>query len=133
MKLIFLLLVLSPLNNSVYYSQTDTSERIVDFPDIEAEIIGGIAALKNQLIELISYPESIIDMNECSRIHLTFTIEKNGTASEITQRKNQCCTSLDSKVVTSLLGKKLFHPAYLSDKPVRTKIVIPITICFTGN
>jgi hypothetical protein len=63
-------------------------EEIVDFPDVEAAFPGGEVELQKFLKNNVKFPEICMDMDASGRIFMKFTVEKDGSISNIQVEKN---------------------------------------------
>jgi antitoxin component YwqK of YwqJK toxin-antitoxin module len=63
-------------------------EEEYDFPDVEAEFPGGEIELQKFLKNNVKFPELCMDMDASGRIFMKFTVEKDGTISNIQVEKN---------------------------------------------
>lgn len=100
-------------------------EEIVDFPDVEAEFPGGVAAMKKWIADNIEYPETSIEMNEQGRVYLEFVVEKDGSISRI-KVKRGVSDDIDREAKRILRAMPSWKPGEANGKIVRTTCTIPI-------
>jgi len=58
-------------------------EEIIEFPDVEAEFIGGAQAMMKYIQQNILYPPTSIEMNEQGKVYLSFVVEADGSISNV--------------------------------------------------
>lgn len=104
------------------------SSTIYLFPDVEATFPGGNGELLSYISKNINYPEvDVTDFN--GKIYLEFVVERNGEVSNVQIVRGG---SLEfDKMATELIRKMPnWNPALINGKPVRSKVRLPIFICF---
>lgn len=139
LNLLFLLL-LSP---AIMFSQVnENSEKVTvvavsseaneELPDIEAEFPGGIDAMMNYMTENIRYPQSSIEKDEQGRVFLSFTVEVDGSISNVKVEKG-ISDSLNFEAIRVVKSMPKWKPAILADKPVKSTVRIPINFKLTDG
>lgn len=120
----FLVLLLLPL--SVFGQNNDTT--IYDFPDVEARFPGGAAKMQHFITENIVYPDSLVEMDEISKIYFTFIVEKDGSLSNIDVLK-PVNPIYHEHYMELMLQMPAWIPAQLNGRNVRSRCRLPIIIC----
>lgn len=116
-----------PETNEVVQSE------IMEFPDVEAEFIGGMPALQKFIFENIVYPTEAIDLGEQGKVYLSFIVEKDGKLSNVTVEKG-VSESLNAEAVRLLESMPNWKPGEAHGKKVRTKCMMPINFVLSdGN
>lgn len=96
-----------------------------DFPDKEAEFVGGNAALSLWIAKNVEYPKDAIEMNEQGKVYVSFVIEENGTISTIVVEKG-VSASLDAEAIRLIESMPNWIPGELEGTKVRTRARLPI-------
>ncbi len=119
--LIPLILLFSACN---IVKQSD-SNKIVDYPDVEAKYPGGEEAMKTFLANNIRYPEIAMENGDQGKVYIKFIVEKNGSISEIEiLRGVSSAIDAESKRVISIMPN--WEPAQANGEFVRAYCRIPI-------
>lgn len=87
---------------------------------------GGMAKLYQFLGNTISYPTVAAENNIQGTIFLSFTIEKDGTLSDIKTEGRKLGYGLDDEALRVVKLSKRWNPGIQNGKPVRVKYNIPI-------
>lgn len=101
------------------------SDEIVDYPDIEAEYLGGAEAMKQFLARNINYPEVSMELGDQGRVFIEFIIEKDGSLSGVKVLRG-VSNELDAESVRVVSKMKDWTPAIYKRKYVRARARIPI-------
>lgn len=87
---------------------------------------GGIAKLYQFLGKTISYPTIASENSIQGTIFLSFTVEKDGTLSDVKTEGRKLGFGLDDEAVRVVKMSKKWNPGMQNGKPVRVKYNIPI-------
>jgi protein TonB len=80
-------------------------EEVVEFPDVEASFPGGEKELQKFLGENVKFPEICMDMDAQGRVFMKFTVEKDGSITNITVETNRTGCDEFVKEATRVLNK----------------------------
>jgi protein TonB len=80
-------------------------EEAVEFPDVEAAFPGGEKELQKFLGENVKFPEICMDMDAQGRVFMKFTVEKDGSITNITVETNRTGCDEFVKEATRVLNK----------------------------
>ncbi len=80
-------------------------EEAIEFPDVEASFPGGENELKKFLAENVKFPEICMDMDAQGRVFMKFTVEKDGSITNITVETNRTGCDEFVKEATRVLNK----------------------------
>jgi TonB family protein len=87
---------------------------------------GGIQSFYNWLGNNMKYPAMASENNIQGTVYVTFTIEKDGSLTDIKIEGRKLGYGTDEEAVRVLKLSKPWNPGVLDDKPVRVKYNIPI-------
>lgn len=97
----------------------------VSIVDSEPEFPGGAQALMKFLAENIKYPPTVVDYIETGKVILQFTVEKDGSITDIT-----VIQSLSERIDNSMIDvvKKMpkWTPGKQKGEPVALKYTLPV-------
>jgi periplasmic protein TonB len=111
--------------NSPSNAENETEEAIVtEFT--EAVPICGYEKLYEYLRENCNYPDSLKDKKITGAVLVQFTISKHGRAEGINVVK-RLHPVLDKEAVRVVSQMPLWSPARMGDKPIDTKLILPLT------
>lgn len=113
--------------NSVI-SNTNTvtvSNEVSDFPDVEAEFIGGYDAWKNFLLGELIYPEISIEFSEQGVVYVSFVIEIDGKISDVKIIKG-VSRDIDREAIRVIKKSPKWIPGKVNNQVVRTRVTVPI-------
>jgi protein TonB len=104
-------------------------DAVIKYVDEDAEYPGGLVAMMKFIQENLVYPDyNSIDISEFGRIRVYFTVEKDGSLSEIeVLNKNPKIKKLHEDVFAKMPPWK---PAKLNGIVVRQRFFIPVHFCF---
>jgi protein TonB len=102
-----------------------TSDEIVEYPDVEGEFPGGAKGMKKFLAKNINYPEKAMINGERGRVFVQFTIEKDGSLSDIEVLK-RLTKEIDAEAIRVISTMPKWTPAIFKGEYVRAKARIPI-------
>lgn len=105
---------------------------VLDYPDVEAEFIGGASALQKYIFENIVYPNEAIELGEQGKVYLSFVVEKDGSITNVTVEKS-VSESLDAEAVRLLEAMPKWKPGEANGMKVRTKCMMPIVFVFADD
>ena len=114
-----------------YFSQKSD---VIEFPDVPAAYPGGEMELQKFLAENVKFPEICIDMDAQGRIFMKFTVEKDGSISNIeVEMNNTGCDGFESEArrVISLMPK--WSPGEVGGEPKRTICRLPFNFKIKGG
>ena len=101
---------------------------VVEIPDIEAEYIGGIGAMKSHIFDVMNYPEDARELGEQGRVYVSFIVEKDGSLTDVKIVDGQgAYRSLDREAKRIVRSFPLWKPGEDAYGVVRTKVVLPIS------
>ncbi|MFM7683080.1 MAG: energy transducer TonB [Bacteroidota bacterium] len=103
----------------------DIVEPVVDFPDVEAEYIGGEAAMQKCLQQNLVYPEMSMEMGEQGKVYLKFVIEKDGKISNVEVIKG-VSRDLDCEAKRLICLMPRWKPGEKNGMKVRSSFTMPI-------
>lgn len=121
----FFILVISFLFTSCGTTKFSNSDKIIDFPDIEAEYPGGAEEMKKFLANNIKYPEISMELGDQGRVFIEFIIEKDGSISNVKVLRG-VSAEIDAESVRVVSKMKDWTPAIYKRKYVRARARIPI-------
>ncbi|MES2650847.1 MAG: TonB family protein [Bacteroidota bacterium] len=87
---------------------------------------GGIARLYTLLGNTIKYPIPAAENNIQGTVHVSFTVEKDGTLSDIKTEGRKLGYGTDEEAVRAMKLSKRWNPGMQNGKPARVKYNIPI-------
>jgi protein TonB len=119
----------SKTNKTTYYN--DTSD-IYIFTSPMPEFIGGSTAFTAFIQENLSYPQEALKNNLTGTAYIEFIVEKDGTLSNIKEVKGREIDPILSKAAINVLSKSPnWTPGIMNNKPVRVKLIRPISFKIT--
>jgi len=80
-------------------------EEVIEFPDVEASFPGGEKELQRFLAENVKFPEICMDMDAQGRVFMKFTVEKDGSITNITVETNRTGCDEFVKEATRVLNR----------------------------
>ena len=112
------------------YKIIDIDPIIVDFPDKEAEFIGGYAEMNKYIIHNLNLNKlhDIIDTDEIL-VHVEFIVSENGQIIDVKLNKS-VDHELRIQIEELMKGMPLWTPAELKGRKVSSRIFLPIRIYF---
>lgn len=97
-----------------------------DFPDVEASFPGGEIELKKFLAENVKFPEICMDMDAQGRVFMKFTVEKDGSISNIqVERNNTGCDEFVKEATRVLNKMPKWSPGEVGGEAKRTVCRLP--------
>lgn len=112
-------------------AQTDSVERVDDdsiifYPvTVDPEFPGGIEALYAYLCRNVSYPAEARDSNITGKVYVTFTVERDGSTSNVRILKD-IGGGCGAAVVEAVKNMPRWTPAWAGGKPVRMLFSLPV-------
>ena len=100
-------------------------EGIIEFPDVEAEFIGGAQALMKYIQTNIQYPPTSIEMNEQGKVYLSFVVEPDGSISNVVVERG-VSPDLDKEAKRVVRSMPNWKPGESKAKKSRTRCRLPI-------
>ena len=100
-------------------------EEVIEFPDVEAEFIGGPQALMKYIQTNIQYPPTSIEMNEQGKVYLSFVVEPDGTISNVAIERG-VSKDIDNEAKRIVRSMPKWLPGEGKGKKVRTRCRLPI-------
>jgi protein TonB len=100
-------------------------EEIIEFPDVEAEFIGGAQALMKYIQTNIQYPPTSIEMNEQGKVYLSFVVEPDGAISNVVVERG-VSPDLDKEAKRVVRSMPNWKPGESKAKKSRTRCRLPI-------
>lgn len=127
----YLILLFSVLLFTTSFAQKE--DPIVDFPDVEAEYIGGSQAMKAYLIENTKYPKKALMNNETGKVYVSFCVERDGTVSNVEVIKSSGSIALDNEAIRVVRAMPKWKPGEKDGYAVRSPCRIPINFEITNS
>lgn len=129
MKTTLLFIALLTLSSSVFAQENRDTSTIstFPFPDVEAEFPGGVVALMKYISQNIVYPESYIDINVAGKIYVSFTVNTDGSVSDVKVERG-LNEEFDTMAKKLILNMPHWKPAELNGVVVKNRVRLPITI-----
>ena len=100
-------------------------EEVIEFPDVEAEFIGGPQALIKYIQTIIQYPPTSIEMNEQGRVYLSFVVEADGSITNVAVERG-VSPDLDREAIRVVRSMPNWIPGETKGKKSRTRCRLPI-------
>ena len=100
-------------------------EEIIEFPDVEAEFIGGAQALMKYIQTNIQYPPTSIEMNEQGKVYLSFVVEADGSITNVAVERG-VSPDLDREAKRVVRSMPKWKPGEAKAKKSRTRCRLPI-------
>ena len=100
-------------------------EEIIEFPDVEAEFIGGAQALMKYIQTNIQYPPTSIEMNEQGKVYLSFVVEADGSITNVAVERG-VSPDLDREAIRVVRSMPNWIPGETKGKKSRTRCRLPI-------
>ena len=100
-------------------------EEIIEFPDVEAEFIGGAQAMMKYIQQNILYPPTSIEMNEQGKVYLSFVVEPDGTISNVAIERG-VSKDIDKEAKRIVRNMPKWSPGESKGKKARTRCRVPI-------
>ena len=100
-------------------------EEVIEFPDVEAEFIGGPQALTKYIQTNIQYPPTSIEMNEQGKVYLSFVVEADGSISNVVVERG-VSPDLDREAKRVVRSMPNWKPGESKAKKSRTRCRLPI-------
>ncbi|NDC27733.1 MAG: energy transducer TonB [Crocinitomicaceae bacterium] len=100
-------------------------EEIIEFPDVEAEFIGGAQAMMKYIQQNIQYPPTSIEMNEQGKVYLSFVVEPDGTISNVAIERG-VSKDIDNEAKRIVRSMPKWTPGEAKGKKSRTRCRLPI-------
>ena len=100
-------------------------EGIIEFPDVEAEFIGGAQALMKYISSNIQYPPTSIEMNEQGKVYLSFVVEPDGSITNVAVERG-VSPDLDREAKRVVRSMPKWKPGESKAKKSRTRCRLPI-------
>jgi len=100
-------------------------EGIIEFPDVEAEFIGGAQALMKYISSNIQYPPTSIEMNEQGKVYLSYVVEPDGSISNVVVERG-VSPDLDREAKRVIRSMPKWKPGEAKGKKSRTRCRLPI-------
>ena len=100
-------------------------EEIIEFPDVEAEFIGGAQAMMKYIQQNILYPPTSIEMNEQGKVYLSFVVEADGSISNVSIERG-VSKDIDNEAKRIVRSMPKWSPGEAKGKKSRTRCRLPI-------
>jgi protein TonB len=100
-------------------------EEVIEFPDVEAEFIGGPQALMKYIQSNIQYPPTSIEMNEQGKVYLSFVVEPDGSITNVAVERG-VSSDLDREAKRVIRSMPKWKPGESKAKKSRTRCRLPI-------
>jgi len=113
------------LENEEIIIDVEEEEGIIEFPDVEAEFIGGAQALMKYISSNIQYPPTSIEMNEQGKVYLSYVVEPDGSISNVVVERG-VSPDLDKEAKRVVRSMPNWKPGESKGKKSRTRCRLPI-------
>jgi len=100
-------------------------EEVIEFPEVEAEFIGGPQALMKYIVTNIQYPPTSIEMNEQGKVYLSFVVEPDGSITNVVVERG-VSPDLDREAKRVVRSMPKWKPGESKAKKSRTRCRLPI-------
>lgn len=100
-------------------------EEIIEFPDREAEFVGGAQAMMKYIQTNIIYPPTSIEMNEQGKVYLSFVVEPDGSITNVAVERG-VSIDLDKEAKRVVRSMPKWIPGESKAKKSRTRCRLPI-------
>ena len=100
-------------------------EEVIEFPDVEAEFIGGPQALTKYIQTNIQHPPTSIEMNEQGKVYLSFVVEADGSITNVAVERG-VSPDLDREAKRVVRSMPKWKPGEAKAKKSRTRCRLPI-------
>jgi protein TonB len=98
---------------------------VIDFPDIEAQFVGGSKGLQQFISKNVNYPQEAINNNVVGRVYLSFIVTKKGKIKTIAvERGVHELLDKEAKRLIALMPDWI--PAEKDGKKIKTRCRLPI-------
>ncbi len=121
----FMIIMVSLFIASCGNVKISSSDKIVDYPDTEAQFPGGGEGMKKFLAKNIRYPEVSMVNGEQGKVYVQFVIEKDGSLSQIEVLRG-VSKAIDKETIRVISTMPKWTPAIYKRKYVRARARIPI-------
>lgn len=108
------------------FAESPTRGDIFTIVEAQPEFEGGIDAFHRYIMNEIKYPLQARQAGVEGRVDVQFVVEKDGSLQEVTAI-NGIGSGCDEEAVRVLQSMPRFKPATQNGKPVRVRMVVPIT------
>lgn len=96
-----------------------------NFPDVDAQYVGGPKALQMWITENVNYPTEAVNKNKTGRVYISFVVEPDGSISNVKVLKS-VCKSLDNEAIRLVKSMPKWIPGEVEGEFARTRCQIPI-------
>jgi len=100
-------------------------EEVIEFPEVEAEFIGGPQALMKYITLNVQYPPTSIEMNEQGKVYLSFVVEPDGSITNVVVERG-VSPDLDREAKRVVRSMPKWKPGESKAKKLRTRCRLPI-------
>ncbi len=101
-------------------------DQVIDFPDVDPQFPGGLAAMKLFIQETMEYPEKSLEQEDQGRVYVSFIVEKDGSISNI-EIPRSLTVELDKEAKRIVRAMPNWIPAKKKGEVVRSRARFPIT------
>jgi TonB family protein len=108
-----------------FETEIDIKNKVYDFTQIEPFFLTGKPAMEKYIAANIIYPESLKEKGTKGKVYIRFTVEKNGSISDIKIIKG-LAKELDAEALRIVNSMKTWTPGKMEDRDVRAKYIITI-------
>jgi TonB family protein len=102
-----------------------------DFPDVEAQFMGGTAGFQKYIFENIIYPQTALENEDQGKVYMSFVVEANGTISQV-EIERGVTPELDAEAFRIINAMPNWTPGEARGKAVRTRCRVPIVFKLEG-
>ena len=120
-------------NEPIIEPSIDTTELVVENPEIMPEYVGGIEAMQQFIVDNLQIPEKYKDIQETTeyRVVVKFVIEKDGSVTEAEViEPDSLIQDLNIEALKVVNAMPNWNPGMLNDEPVRVIYALPIVYKF---
>ncbi len=101
---------------------------IVEFPDVEAEFMGGQSEMMRWIISNTQYPQGAIEQNIAGKIYVSFIVDSNGQPSDPnSDNEDVKLALLEAEAIRLVRSMPKWKPGEVNGFAVVTRVRIPIT------
>lgn len=105
--------------------QAGSKDELVEFPDVDAQFIGGSVGMQEFISEIVWYPREAREKDIQGVVYISFIVEIDGSISGIKVSRG-VHESLDQEAIRVILLMPSWTPAENNGKPVRSRCILPI-------
>lgn len=124
MKVIGLILILVTGFTLTSLGQVENVDEDFCLPDIDASFVGGRDSLTNFIKKNLKFP--YLDRPVSGKVFIEFIVHEDGSTTDLKVLKG-LCEPCDRNAIEALSKMPKWTPAKKNDKPVKSRVIIPVT------